>query len=245
MKTICEKCIFADYADSDEPCKMNIINEIQQYHTVEVSENNFFTINDYYCRYGFNLDIYDKHQKEIGSIDNLKTELEKKAQIKYYLVVEVTDESNLKKATEAIVSLPIKPQFISFILKQSNNTEEIIKTLTVQLKDVAEWKIHNFLEEVSINDALATIFDTNSKKNNTSYFWLNSDTDYLNWNSEILNINRLIYLYQPKCHGLFRNSSKEGILLSFDSYKQMRTHLDSDIFKALNSIEDPKFIYYA
>lgn len=245
MKTVCEKCVFADYADSTEPCKMNIIEQIKEYHQPAVSDSNFYTIADYYCRYGFNLDIYDKNKKEIGSIEQLKQNLTKKAQMRYYLVIDINNPDTISVVADTIVSLAIKPQFVSFILHQNNNTESIISILKTKLDSIVEWKIHNFLEETTLNSAVATVFDTNSKKNDTYYFWLNSDKDYKNWNNEIIDINRFIYLYQPKCHGLFRNASKEGMLMSFDSYKQMRIHLDSDIFKALDSIEHPSFIYYA
>lgn len=245
MKTVCEKCIFADHADSTEPCKMDIIEQIKAYHQPEISNNNFYTINDYYCRYGFNLDVYDKNKNEIGSIDNLKHQLAKKAQIRYYLVININDAHSISDIADAIVALSIKPKFVSFILHQNDNTEAIIATLNSKLDTIVEWKIHNFLEEITLNNAVATIFDISAKKNDTYYFWLNSDQDYTNWNDEIIKINRFIYLYQPKCHGLFRNISKDGMLLSFDSYKEMRTHLDSDIFKALDSIENPSFIYYA
>ena len=41
--TNCEKCLFADYADSAEPCKIHIIDMIKDEHATSV-KNNFYYI---------------------------------------------------------------------------------------------------------------------------------------------------------------------------------------------------------
>jgi hypothetical protein len=245
MKTVCEKCIFADYADSAEPCKMHIPQQIAKYHQASVSENNFYIIPDYYCRYGFDMDVYDKNQKDIGNLQNLQNQLSSKRQIRYYLVVDIADINNISNICDQIVKLKIKPKFVSFILHKRNDTKNIIQLLKDRLDSVVQWKIHNFLEDITLNNALSTIFDTNAKKNDTIYFWLKSDNDLANWGEEENNINDMIYLYQPKCHALFRSENKDGLFLSFDSYKDIKIHLNSDIFKGIDSIENSKFIYYA
>lgn len=245
MKTSCEKCIFADYADSTEPCKFNIIPEIKLIHELNISENNFYNIKDYYCKYGFSLDLYDKHKETIGSIDDLKKQIQDKAQIKYYMVVNINDISNLDNVCKAINALIIKPKFVSFLLHQSNNTEHIIDTIRKTFQDDISWKIHNFLEDTTLNHMISTVFDTNAKKNDTIYFWIDEDSNYELWNQEISRINKLIYVQQPKCHGIFRSDSKDGMFLTFDLYSSMKIHLNNDIFKAIESIENPNFIYYA
>jgi hypothetical protein len=52
-------------------------------------------------------------------------------------------------------------------------------------------------------------------------------------------------IFSSKCSGFFRDTNKNGMFLSFSLYKQMKTHLDSDILKAFTLLENPKFIYYA
>lgn len=245
MNTNCEKCLFADYADSAEPCKLDILTQIQNYHKTKVSKNNFYIIENYGCRYGFDIDSYQKNKETIGSITNLTEQLEKRAKIKYYLVIKVTNEDLISNVCDSILSLSIKPRFVSFILYKSNNTKQIISDIQSKLDNIIEWKIHNFLEDQNLNDSISNIFDTNANKKDTIYFWINEDITNSLWNQEIININKIIYLYQPQCHGLFRNSKKDGIFLSFRLYKDMKTHLSSDIFKAFTLLEDPKFIYYA
>lgn len=245
MKTLCEKCIFADYVNSDDPCKMNIILKIKDKRELLVSDTNFYIVPDYFCKYGFDLNVYDSNKNEIGSIDNLKNEIINRAKLRFYLVINITDSSNIRSVCETIKNLYILPKYVSFILNQENNTEVIINTIKQILDGKTEWKIHNFLEATELNDAIITIFDTNSGKNDSYYFWINSDQDINFWNENIKNINDIVYIDQPKCHALFRSDNKDGLFLSFAQYKEMKTHISTDIFKAINSIENPKFIYYA
>lgn len=245
MNTSCEKCIFADYANSEEPCKMNIIDQIKQYHNISISENNFYSISDYYCRYGFDLNRYDQHKEEIGTIEDLKNTLINRAKVKYYLVIDVKDASGIPVLCKTINRLTIPPQFISFIFIQQNNTDIIINNIKNILNPNIGWKIHNFLEDTDLTNSISVIFDTNAGQKDTVYFWINSDTNFSSWNNEIIKINNILYIDQPKCHALFRSKNKDGLFLSFNQYKEMKIHLNSDIFKAINLIENPQFIYYA
>jgi hypothetical protein len=245
MNTNCEKCIFAKNANSEDPCAFNIINKITEYHTPIISDNNFYSIPDYRCRYGFNIEVYNQYKDSIGSIETLEEQLENKAKIRYYLIVNITDEGIVSSVCDSILSLVIKPRYVSFILHKSNSTDTIIEDIKSKLHDVVEWKIHNFLEDKTLYEAVSVVFDTNAQKNNTTYFWINNDTTHALWNNEIAQINNFIYLYQPKCSGFFRDTNKNGMFLSFSLYKQMKTHLDSDILKAFTLLENPKFIYYA
>lgn len=245
MNTKCENCIFADYTDSKEPCKLNILEQIKDYHTPTISDNNFYIIPDYRCRYGFDIDTYDQHKDQIGTITDLQKHLETRTQISYYLIVNVTNPSLIKDVCLSITQLVVVPKFVSFILYQSNNIENIIQQIKSRLDSSIEWKVHNFLEHKSLNESISVIFDTNANKNNSAYFWINDDTTHLMWQTELSVINKTIYLYQPKCHGLFRDTSKNGMFLSFKLYKDMKTHLSSDIFRAFDLLESPKFIYYA
>lgn len=244
MKTLCEKCIFADYFDADDPCKMGIISRIDK-DKISITDNKFNIISDYSCKYGFDLKIYDSNIRELGSIDSLKKLIIERAKIRYYLVIKITNELNIKNLCEIINSLCILPQYVSLILNSSNNTKMVIDTIKNTIDSKIEWKLHNFLDTTELQDELSIIFDTNAQKNDTFYFWVNSDTHIDLWNKEIQNINDIIYIHQPKCHALFRSINKDGLFLSFNQYKEMRTHLDSNIFKAINSITDPQFIYYA
>ena len=245
MRTLCEKCIFADYASSDEPCKIGIVSEIQKYHKIEVSDTNFNIIPDYICRYGFSLEIYDTNKENIGSISDLRKIAEEKAKIKYYSIIEITDIDNIKNVCESISSLDIKPGYVSFLLERANNTDKIIQTIKDSIDPSIQWKIHNFLEDSDLNHKLSTITDTNSKNNETVYFWLDKDTNSHLWNSEIKKINDIIYIQQPRCHAMFRSENKDGLLLSFDLYKLMKSELGHNIFKSLDSIPSPQFVYYA
>lgn len=245
MKTSCEKCIFADYADSEEPCKMQIIEQAKKYHEISISDNNFFNIRNYYCRYGFSLEVYENNKHELESIAKVKEYLVDQSKIKYYLIIDVKHISNIETLCDSINKLSIRPGYVSFLLYSQNQTDIIINSIKNSLNKNIDWKIHNFLDNISLTDAVSTVFDTNAKKNETVYFWLNNDQDSGSWGEQIEKINNIIYIEQPECHAIFRSQHKDGLVLSFDQYQLMRMNLDSDIFKALDSIENAKFIYYA
>lgn len=246
MRTLCEKCLFSDLSDSNEPCKMNIINEVKAYHETAVSDNGFYIIEDYVCRYGFDIGIYDKNKKDLGTISDLEQMIRDKNKIKYYMLIDIIDRNRIEHVCKKISTLPIKPGFVSFLLNKENRTEDIINTIKINLINEVPWKIHNFLEEkIELNEKLTIVTDTNAKKNDTVYFWVDQDTNADKWAKDIENINNIIYTSQPRCHAMFRSEQKDGLLLSFDSYKLMRSDLDSNIFKALENLENPQFIYYA
>jgi hypothetical protein len=243
--TNCEKCLFADYVESDEPCKIHIIDMIKDEHTTSV-KNNFYYIQNYKCHYGFDLKTYAENKNKIGSIEDLKKTIKNNNLLSYYLIIE-TDLSKIEELCDSINSLTIPPRCVSLIMHKNNNTDQTIQTLKTKINKEIEWKIHNFLEETSLAEAIHTVLDTNMNKNQSVYFWVNCNNDYSSWNKDIENISDYITIKQPICHALLRNSSDslDGLFLPFDNYRTLIKELDPDISKAISLIKNPRIIYYA
>lgn len=240
-KTNCEKCIFADFSDSTDPCAMGIIEKIQNIKEITVSDN-FNTILHYRCPFAFSVEVYKNNQNDIGSIEDLKQKLISNAIIGYYMVVFLEDD-NVLELCETIKQMRIKPKFLSLVIKNNNDTENIISTIKTSLSADVKWKLHNFLEDMNFQDALDTIFSTNTNKNDITYFWINSSNNKTTFDKDILKINDIITIEQPFLHALFRNNT-DGLFLTFNNYENLMTQHKTGIIEALQNTENPLIRYY-
>lgn len=241
-KTNCDKCIFADHADSGQPCAMNIIEKINGIKTITI-ENNFNSILHYKCPMAFSMNIYRDNIAEIGTINDLKSKLINNAIIKYYMVI-FLDENFLENVCLSIQNLDILPKFISFIVNENNNTANLLNKFRDAIPKNITWKLHNLLENMSYQDILNTIFDTNNQKNNIPYFWINTSDTYSTWNNNIKNINDIIIYEQPFLHALFRSKKNDGMFLTFNNYYSILDLDKTNINSAIQKIENPLIRYY-
>jgi len=244
--TSCEKCLFADYAESEDSCKMGIIDIIKDKYQID-KKNNYNYILDYGCKYGFSLDVYKKNKDTLGSIEDLEKNIKILNYTKYVLIIELTNtnEEFLIKVCATINNLPIIPQFVVFYTVENNNTSPIIETLKKTLSANIEWKLNNFLFTQNIEDYISNITTTNQKKNDSPYFWINKDISYNDFADNIVSINRILNIEQPKTQALIRQELKwDGLFLSFDNYAEIVRSVDIDIVKALTNLENKNLINY-
>ena len=244
--TNCERCIFSDFASSSDPCKMNIIDQIKDIYNIEI-KNKYFYIKDYRCKYGFDIDIYKEYKDKIGSLQDLENHLKQNNYIKYLLIIKLDDKllSYLDKICDIINSLYIPPQFVCFFTLQNNETSKHIETISTKLNDNIKWKLNNFLFEQEFGDYISTIISTNFKKNDAPYFWINNGdiTDKINEN--LININKIINIIQPKAQALIKNNLDwNGIFLSFDNYAEIVRAFGSNIIEGLSNLENKNLINY-
>jgi hypothetical protein len=222
MKTLCQKCIFADLANAEEPCTMNIINRIKPFYTTKIDDDGFNIIEDYRCLYGFDLVTYDKNKQEIGGIDKLTSEIYKRCEIPYYITIFATEDT-IPDIVKQMKLMPIKPKYLSLILFASNNTAKIIDVLKDQLSDICEWKLHNFLQEEPREKALNIVFDTNKNKNQSQYAWIVDSNNMHDLDKQIADINEIMTITKPKAHMLCRTPyfSLDGLFIAFDNFRQL------------------------
>jgi hypothetical protein len=243
IKTSCEKCIFADYSDSDSPCAMNIFDHIKSKKTIISEINGFNSILNYRCAFAFSTEVYQEHKEEIGSIDDLKNQLVERATISYYMII-LLEESQIDKVCQSLSNLIVKPKFVSFVLHQNNNTETIINKLN-SLTSIIPWKLHNLLEaDSSQQDILDTVLSTNTNIGQSQYLWINTADSYDTWGTSISTINRIIVLEQPTLHAMFR-SGTSGLFIGVDNYNKLIRDKKTDILSAIQDLPNPLIHYYA
>ena len=241
--TNCEKCIFSDYFDSDEPCSVGVIEKIKDAKSLVPNEQKFYSIINYLCPFAFSVDVYEKHKEEIGSIEDLKKQLYLKSQPTYYMVI-FLDNIDPSVIVQNIMDLPVKPGFVSVITYQNNNTEKIISAFSA-LENQIQWKLHNILENFDYQNSLSIVFDTNPNKNNYQFLWVNSESSHNLWYQDILNLNEIVTIEQPVAHALYRKpEDKDGLFMSFKSYEEIRYNINTNISLALEEIENPLIKYY-
>lgn len=241
--TNCEKCIFADYGDASEPCAIGIIQRIRNSKTIDITDNKFNKIHDYRCAFAFSTEIYKKHIEEIKSIEELKQQLYNRAKINYYMVIILKDTSLVKKVCLALQDMAIKPKFVSLCVEKNNETSIILDLLKTLMPNSIKWKLHNFLGNYDFQESLDTIFETNTNKDNTTYFWVN-DTDSIDsWVENINKINDIIVIDQPFLHAMFRKN-KDGLFLTFNNYQEILNIYKTNILDSLDKIENVSIIYY-
>jgi len=244
--TNCEKCIFSDYADAPDPCKMNIIEKIKPNHQIEV-KNKYNYIIDYKCKYGFDLETYKKYQNDIGSINELENQIKIKNYIKYFLIVNLHDLSTeyIENICNDINNLSIPPAFVSIYIFQNNDTDKIISILESKIDKNIKWRIHNFLFSQETYEYINSIITTNYKKNESFYIWINDSNSSVDWNKNISKINSIINIDQPPTQALIRNKLDwDGLFLTFDNYADLAKQVNDNIIIALDSLENKNFINY-
>jgi hypothetical protein len=246
MSTItnCEKCIFADYSDSPEPCAMGIIDRVKELKTINVGGTNFNKINQYRCAFAFSADVYKNNLSETVSVESLKEQLYIRAAVDYYMVILLKDLSVLDDICKTLSTMLIKPKFVSLVTEQNNHTESILEKLKINMPENIKWKLHNFLDNYNFQETMDTIFETNTHKTNITYFWIN-DTDSINtWDKDISKINDTIVIEQPFLHAMFRKN-QDGLFLTFNNYQQILNIYKTDILTALEEkIENKSILYY-
>jgi len=245
MKTTtnCEKCIFADYANSDEPCAMSIIAQIKNKKTIHISESNFNKILEYRCPFAFNIETYKQYQESIGDIEQLKIRLINNANIKYYLCVMISNEDECYDICQSIASLSVKPMFVSLVVRRNNNTKTIIDICTKMLGDIS-WKLHNILEDLDPQGVLDTVFDTNDIISKIDFLWINKSESSNSWNSDINKLNSIVAIEQPIIHALMRKNG-DGLFLSFRNYYELMKYTKKNIYDSFKEIDNPQIYYYA
>lgn len=245
IKTNCKKCLFADFADSNNPCVMGIIEAIKTDKNIYTDSDNYNVIDKYRCAYGFNVDTYQQNQDKIGSVEDLKNALKQRAIINYYMIVFLDDDKTEDVCSE-ILALPIKPKFISLITYQNNETQKIIEIFKNKVGDGIGWKLHNMLEILDYQESLDVVLETNTHTKSSTYVWINSSDSVLYWKKDIENIHYIVTVKQPECHALVRQyPEQDGLFMAFQNYDEIRHSVNPDIFEALKTIPNPIIKNYA
>jgi hypothetical protein len=245
VNTSCESCIFAHPISEKIQCDCGIIDAIS-YNKEIINKNGFNYINNYMCRLAFSKDTYQKNLDTLANVD-IRSELSKRCQIRYYLVVELTstDGTDIAKACDKINSSSINPMMVSFIVSKSENINDTVDIIKTCINSNIQWKVHNFLNNETIAFKIVNIFDTNKRWNNTHYLMFIKDTSLINLNTNIITINEYINIQQQKYDILVReNNNLDGLFMTFDKYDTIKFHRGSDLEEWFTQIENFETIIY-
>ena len=234
LNTKCERCLFANpISDTLSPqCSQNIIDQIKLYKTI-TQENDFNIIQEYACRYGFAKEIHEQNKEHLKDV-NLLDQINKNAQIKYYLLLDIDKECEIDNIIEKLNSLDIKPQFVSAMFREPN-----IRRFTAIDKDSfvskisIPWKCHNFIESISLQESIDHILSTNMQSSNSSHLLVYSSLDIDRLPADVLAINNNLILYQKPHIAMVKNLNiLYGLFMSFENYKVAKS-LGEDIIQIL------------
>jgi hypothetical protein len=245
IKTKCESCIFSSPVSGGDPtCKFNIIDYIKDIKNININQD-FYYIDDYVCRFAFGKDTYENNKEELKTIDLVQVLLDRSS-IKYYLIMELSNEDCVDQMVDSINNLSILPKFISFVTFKYANHEQLIEKLSNKLNKKIQWKIHKFLVDETIDHRIHPILDTNKRANNSHYFLVCKGEEASGLENYIMRINTMINIEQIKFHILMKDLSHSiyGIFMSFDHYGLIRSLISPIGIEELS--KDPSYLirYY-
>lgn len=222
LNTNCERCLFAKPGTDGNlgECSQNIIKSIKNLKVI-TQENNYNVIQEYACRYGFSKDTYDAYQNHLKDLD-LMEHINKNAQCRYYLIIDINMTNNLQKIIEIINGMHIKPSFVSFMFRDTSIkfTEQDKQELTTSAK--FEWKAHNFVHNMDLQEGIDHILSTNMQNNHGSHFLVYNSLDIDQLIPDITVIHNNLILYQIPHIAMIRDknfTTLYGLFMAFDNYK--------------------------
>ena len=248
--TNCEKCIFADSANSGTPCEITIIEQIKDRKKIEV-KNNYYYIYDYMCKFCFSSQSFDETKSSLGiaTKDQLKELIKLKNNLKYYLVIFLDNDVDISELCEQLNKLEVRPRYISFVSNASRNNRTLHAAITEKLSIDTFWKLHAFLEEPNKSHELFTLLHTNIKANKSQYLWIVKSSDVAGYieNNTIGQIHYMVNVIQPYCNILKSQKYTElfySLFITFDTYKELTTNINSSLEISLNELANMKMEYY-
>lgn len=243
--TKCQKCLFANKVSSEHPCEHNIIDHVKSHKKLRI-ENDFYIIENYVCKMGFDKKTYEEHKDKV-SLDSIKQEIINRACIAYYLLMNISalNPQEVEQLCHKLVSLSIRPKFISFLLFPDKQNKEKIFTLKRLIDKEFMWKAHSFIDEISINDAIHVALDTNVGQNNTSYLLIYDPSRIEELDNDINEINSDIIIMQKPFHYGKKavSSDLDGLFMTFSNYNVCRS-INKDIKEALSTVPGSVVLEY-
>lgn len=246
--TSCENCIFAKISDTE--CLFDIPNSIK-YNKKIYKKNNFNYIENYMCRYTLSEDVYKELLADNIDQQQIVQYMISKLKIKYYLIINLDQDKNkLTELCEIINRLEVKPKFISFINKNLNDGNEMSDIINNNLEKNIDWKLHNFITDLELQQCMTICMDTNFSKTSSHLFCVYDQTmngnNYDLLNSRIVFLHMTIVVEQTPCQAIIDTMANlDGLAMSFAAYKFLITTRSRNILDAIveESKHEPSFKY--
>jgi hypothetical protein len=237
--------MFAKPANDQQPCEFQIPSCIEDIHECIVKED-YWYLKNYKCKFALSENFFNSQMKKTIEENNIdiKEYIVSKNTIRYYLLINFDNHDyNVEKLCHQIKNLQIPPKFIAimFYLQDKDFMSNVVNAFKDIIGDSIEYKIHNFVEEISKNEALFTVMETTSKKNNSEYLWI-LDIDSLDYSVEdesIAKINYQINAIQPICNMLKSKNSNDNfntLFLHFENYSGITKNINQSLSVGIESI---------
>lgn len=234
--TICSGCYFAQDITSETPCLFDIPNIVKEYKTVD-TRNNYYTIQDYTCRYGFSKKTYNENIDKFNNIDMVKYVKEQNI-VKYSLAIILDKEYDYNDLIDKINKLSIKPQYLTIICFDKGS--QLYRLLQSGLEPYIEHKVHNFLDNITGPQALHVALETNkSKIGNLMWILHGSHINRVIEHDSIQNINYIINVEQRPAHyykASYIDSNFNGIFINTNNYWTLSRTADYTIESNSNTL---------
>lgn len=237
INTNCAQCMFANQItpnNIENGCSKKIVSEIKNDKLITQDDNNYNIIHNYACRFGFSKDVYEKHKDQFDGID-LNYKIQENAKLKYYLLLDCIPEGpDIDHIIEKLHSSYIQPTKLSLMFRSLNNQHfsDNHKDLIPAKLPNTVWKIHNFLHELDIQEAVDHVLSTNLKTT-SQYILVYKSSDLDNFISNIDYINNSIILHQKPNIAMMKSlDSIYGLVISIPNYNMAKS-IDNDVVKVL------------
>ena len=246
--TYCVNCLFSQPVGSSGPvCELGIIDKIKDSKSISIDENNYYTVNDYLCRFGFSKKTYNSNAEAMKDLD-LKAELEKRRQLRYYLVVDARGVEDHERIINKIINSQLSPKYVSILVSSDTVVMKYAEQIENHKSRDYGYKIHCVIEPGDITKILPLVIDTNLRKNDTQYLWIADENTIDDIDHSIKSITELLHVYQPNCDLITKNIYKNnissyGLFLPFEYYIFIKDRFGS-LQKAIESKDNLKIVYY-
>jgi hypothetical protein len=201
-------------------CQRDIIKKIIDHKDITLDSSNYNTIHNYACRFGFSKEIYEKHKEEFDKID-LLSKIDNNAKLPIYLIMDCVPEGpDVGLIIDHLSQSNFHPKFMSMLFRNKSNQtiDTIYDNISSKIPNTT-WKIHNFLEDMSLNDSIDHVLSTNLSKSQCSYLLVYKSSDYEHLNTDLLNINESVVLHQMPHIAMVKNlDNLYGLTISVQNY---------------------------
>lgn len=243
--TFCKNCIFAKTSSNDDCCEFGIVSRIKDSKCCEIKED-YWYIKNYECKFALGTNLYNTKIQEIlgdNKLD-LKQHIAYQNTIRYYLVINVIDNDyTIDQLCNNLKQLEIPPKFVSIIFYREHKEFmiEAVESFKTIIGNSIEYKIHNFIEDITTEEALFSVLETTIKKNNTQYLWLlnNSSLTRVIKDGDIEQINYQINVMQPACNMLkskHSNKNLDTLFLNFENYIGITKNINQSLSAGILSL---------
>lgn len=240
IHTACKKCVFASYNNNSQTgCSIGYLEKYKNINAtiLEVydEEKEFYVINDKKCLCYREDSWFKEKNMENSSLEEKISKIKEENHLHYLMVINLYNfnDDELRRITQEISNLSVKPQKIIFI-RYSNNKSFEFKVLSSLLKETnlnCKWRIQSMIDDsLNYNEILHNIINMNK-----NYRFI------LSIKEPSSNINSLISYTDNRVHDelgsvhIVSNSDGSIKLFSAPSYRF------SLLIESKNILEDPEY----